>query len=99
MTNHNTSNPLQAPAIQGTGSGEGRNEPSKYDEIVIDVLKHLTTLNTGLLLILSAFSNQLAPVLKSNLDYATRFVNTFYLSLLLCMLGFVVTVICLNLKA
>jgi hypothetical protein len=69
-----------------------RYEPSKHDEIVNDILKHLTTLNTGLLAILSAFSAQVAALLTLNRDLAMYFLYAFYMSLLSCMIGFMITV-------
>lgn len=73
-------------------------ELSKHDEIVNDILKHLTTLNTGLLAILSAFSDQVAHLLTSNQTLATYFLYAFYISLLSCMIGFMITVISPHLR-
>lgn len=74
------------------------NEPSKHDEIINDILKHLTTLNTGLLAILAAFSGQFAELLKSNHAIGAAFLYSFYMSLLFCMLGFMLTIIALQLE-
>ena len=74
------------------------NEPSKHDEIINDILKHLTTLNTGLLAILAAFSEQISKLLKSNHDIGISFLVVFYLSLLFCMIGFILTIISLQFK-
>lgn len=73
-------------------------DPSKHDEIVNDILKHLTTLNTGLLAILSAFTDQVSDLLKSNQIFATYFLYAFYMSLLACMIGFVLTVLSPHIK-
>jgi len=72
--------------------------PSKHDEIVNDILKHLTTLNTGLLAILSAFSDQIKNLLVVDKTYGIYFLYAFYISLLFCMIGFMLTIISLQQK-
>ena len=70
--------------------------PSKHDEIINDVLKHLTTLNTGLLAILSAFNQQIQEILKAFPYFGTYFIYSFYTSLLFCMVGFILSIVSLQ---
>jgi uncharacterized membrane protein len=70
--------------------------PTKHDEIVNDILKHLTTLNTGLLAILAAFSQHIQTLLQSYPSIGSAFVYSFYVSLLFCMTGFILSVVSLQ---
>jgi|GEM_PF-6785639 hypothetical protein len=70
--------------------------PSSHDEMIVDILKHLTTLNSGLLAILSIFGDTIDSLVKSNLEYGSYFFYSFYLSLVLCMIGFMLTIISLQ---
>ena len=70
--------------------------PSEYDKMITDMLKHVTTLNTGLLAIIAAFNQQLVPLFRLHPDFTTYFLLTFFLSLALCMAGFVATIYVLH---
>ena len=58
------------PNPQASQEISDRYEISKHNEIVNDILKHLTTLNTGLLAIISAFSDQVTTLLVSSHQFA-----------------------------
>lgn len=73
-----------------------RVNPSNHDEMMVDILKHLTTLNSGLLAILSIFGETIDLLLRSNLEYGAYFLYSFYLSLVLCMVGFMLTIVSLQ---
>lgn len=75
-----------------------RSEPSNHDEIINDILKHLTTLNTGLLAILSIFNEQIGNLLQTYKFIGEFFLSSFYFSLLLCMIGFILTIISLHIQ-
>jgi len=66
------------------------------DDIINDILKHLTTLNTGLLAILTAFSQQIQVFLKSYPSIGSYFIYSFYMSLLFCMIGFILSIVSLQ---
>jgi hypothetical protein len=73
-------------------------QPTEYDKMITDMLKHITTLNTGLLAIIAAFNQQIVPIFRLNPDFTTYFLLTFFLSLALCMAGFVTTIFVLHKK-
>lgn len=93
--------PIEAPQndpgpIVNRRSVDRRVGPTKHDEIINDILKHLTTLNTGLLAILAAFSEQTRVFLESFPTVGVSFVYSFYVSLVFCMIGFILSVISLQ---
>lgn len=89
----------QKKTIKQRRSGMDRRlDPSEKDKIVNDILKHLTTLNTGLLAILAAFSDRLADLLALQNDYGMYFLLSFYLSLVLCMIGFMLMIFSLRVR-
>ena len=74
----------------------GVREPTEYDKMITDLLKHITTLNTGLLAIIAAFNQQIVPLFQRHTEFTTYFVLTFFISLALCMFGFVSTIFVLH---
>lgn len=98
MENLSTSGLTTSQSIETHSQTVPKNEPTKYDEMITDILKHLTTLNTGLLAIIAALNAEIRPVFQMNSDYTKCFIITFYISLTFCILGFITTVFVLRRK-
>jgi hypothetical protein len=95
MVNSPAAKPVDSQTVVKTAPVVAK-DPSKYDEMITDLLKHLTTLNTGLLAIIAAFNQEIIPIFRLNPDFTTAFLLTFFTSLALCMTGFVTTIVFLH---